>query len=198
MNPKMAAVAGLSLAGAVAGVFFVTRPSGREARTPAGPTVVERLPGELPPVRDEVSHHAPGSAPAVAEAFLRAWWRGHYDEAQQLSTGEMRRRCAENLTKTLALPPDLREQMRQVQVVAEAAAFDLERAVTTDLAPDDGGVARKEVRGEIHAHGRSPDGRPVESRRAQVLELALVEGAWKVARWTPGRTDAGISVGASP
>lgn len=197
MNPKMALVAGATLVAAIAGMLLVTRPATERPR-PTGTTAVERLPGELPPVRDEVSHYAPGSPAAVSEAFLRAWWRAHYDEAERLSTGEMRRRCSENLSKTLALTPDLREQMRQVQLVAEAAAFDLERAVTTDLPPADGGVARKEVRGEVYAHGSSPDGRRVESRRAQVLELELVEGGWKVARWTPGRSDAGISVHGGP
>lgn len=197
MNTKMAAVAALTLVVAIGGMLVATRPTS-ERPPEGGGTSVTRLPGELPPVQDEVTHYAPGSPAAVAESFLRAWWRGHYDEASQLSTGEMRRRCGENLTKTLALAPDLREQMRQVQVVAEAAAFDLERAVTADLPATDGGIARKEVRGEIHAHGASPDGRRVESRRAQVLEMELVEGAWKVARWTPGRSDAGISVGATP
>lgn len=197
MNPKMAAVAGGTLVAAMAGLLLLTRPTAERPRA-AGSTAVERLPGELPAVRDEVTHFAPGSPAAVSESFLRAWWRGHYEEAERLSTGEMRRRCNENLTKTLALTPDLREQMRQVQLVAEAAAFDLERAVTTDLAPADGGVARKEVRGEIHAHGSSPDGRQVESRRAQVLELELIDGGWKVARWTPGRSDAGISVHGGP
>lgn len=197
MNPKMAAVAAGTLVAAVAGMLLVTRPTPERPRG-GGSTAVERLPGELPAVQNEVTHYAPGSPAAVSESFLRAWWRGHYEAAGRLSTGEMRRRCDENLSKTLALTPDLREQMRQVQLVAEAAAFDLERAVTSDLPAGDGGVARKEVRGVIYAHGASPDGRQVESRRAQVLELELVDGGWKVARWTPGRSDAGISVRGAP
>jgi hypothetical protein len=108
----------------------------------------------------------------------------------------MRARCERNLAQALTLSPEEREQLREVQVVAHAAVFDFERVRVTELGASDAGVARREVRGEIHAHGSSPDGRRVESRREQVLELALVDGAWKVARWQPGRAgDAGITVG---
>lgn len=197
MNAKMLTLGAVTLLGAGAAVVLLTRPVPHDPR--GGPsTQVERLPGELQPLRDEAAHYAPGSPAAVSETFLRAWWRSHYEVAEQHATGEMRRRCRENLAKTLSLPPDLREQMRQVQVIAEAAAFDLERAVTTELSAGDGGVARREVRGEVHAHGSAPDGRPVESRRPQVLELELVDGAWKVSRWTPLRADGGITVGSGP
>lgn len=197
MNARMAIIGAASLLLAGGAVLWLTRPAERTP-TSAGSTVIERLPGELPPLREEASHYTPGSPAAVSEQFLRAWWRSHYETAEQNATGEMRRRCRENLAKTLALPPDLREQMRQVQVIAEAAAFDLERAVTEELPAADGGLARRSVRGEVHAHGLSPDGRRVESRRAQLLELEMVDGAWKVARWTPLSTDGGISLGARP
>lgn len=197
MNARMIALSGASLLAAIAGVLLLTRPSGPTAER-APTTAVSRLPGELPALRDEAIHYAPGSPAAVSEQFLRAWWRGHYETAEQHATGEMRRRCRENLAKTLSLTPDLREQMRQVQVIAEAAAFDLERAVTTELPAGDAGIARREVRGEVHAHGSAPDGRRVESRRGQRLELELVDGSWKVARWTPLHADGGISLGARP
>lgn len=197
MNARMAALGGATLVAAAVAVLSLTRPDASAPRT-TNPTAVERLPGELPALRDEGAHYAPGSPAAVSESFLRAWWRGHYDAAEQNATGDMRRRCRENLAKTLSLPPDLREQMRQVQVIAEAAAFDLERAVTTELPAGDGGLARREVRGEVHAHGSAPDGRRVESRRPQRLELDLIDGAWKVSVWTPLSSDAGISLGARP
>jgi len=196
VNPRMALVGAATLVVTLGAVLVLTRP-GREAPATAEPTALERLPGELPPLQDEAQHYAPGSPAAVSEGFLRAWWRGRYEAAGRLATGEMRRRCDENHTKTLNLTPDLREQMRQVQVIAEAAAFDLERAVTEDVRGD-GGAPRKIVRGEIHAHGASPDGHRVENRRAQELELELVDGAWRVARWTPGRSDGGITVGRGP
>lgn len=197
MNTKMLALGLITLLGAAGAVLTLTRPESSDPRARSA-TAVERLPGELPPLRDEGAHYAPGSPAAVSESFLRAWWRGHYEAAEQHATGDMRRRCRENLAKTLSLPPDLREQMRQVQVIAEAAAFDLERAVTTELPAGDGGVARREVRGEVHAHGSAPDGRRVESRRPQRLTLALIDGAWKVEQWTPLQTDAGISLGQRP
>lgn len=175
----------------IAALFGLTRP---KPQTPTRVTEVVRLPGELQPVRDESTHYPPGSPEAVAEAFLRYWWRSHYEDAARLSTGGMRARCERDLTKTRGLTPDEREQMRQVQVIAEAAAFDLERAMVSELPPDANGRARREVRGDIHAHGMTPDGRRVESRRAQVLRVEMVDGNWRVAEWTPVREDAGISV----
>ncbi len=74
-------------------------------------------------------------------------------------------------------------------MIAEAAQFDLERATVRDLPAGDGGVPRKEVRGVIYAHGPTPDGHTVESRREQTLVLELLDGAWRVASWTPSRVE---------
>ncbi|MBI5515659.1 MAG: hypothetical protein HY909_17895 [Deltaproteobacteria bacterium] len=189
---RLGALAGVSILGTAAVLLWSTRPSGTAGDR--GTHFAPR-PEDLRPAVDETSHFAPGSPAAVSEAFLRLWWRGHYEDARELSTGAMRARCERNLAQAQTLTPEEREQMRQVQVVAHAAVFDFERVRVTDLEAPDGGLPRREVRGEIHAHGSSPDGRQVESRREQVLELELVDGAWKVSRWQPGRVgDAGIRV----
>jgi hypothetical protein len=49
--------------------------------------------GAPAPVRD-TDHYVPGSPPAVAERFLRAWMRARYDEAGELAAGPMRARAA--------------------------------------------------------------------------------------------------------
>ena len=55
----------------------------------------------------------------------------------------------------------------------------------TELPPTGDGLPRREVLGEAHATGPSPDdARMVESRRGQRVVLVLVDGAWKVAEWT--------------
>lgn len=174
-------------------ILALTRP----VETPPAParmTEVVRQPGELPAARDEAQHFAPGSPSAVAEQFLRAWQRAHYEDAASLSTGMMKRRCERNLTEVLHMDPDTRESLRLVQVGAEAAQFDLERAVVNELPPGERGVARRQVRGVLHAHGPLPDGRMVESQREQTLDMELIDGAWRVASWTPTRGDAGITV----
>lgn len=190
-SKKMLGLAGATFALTLAALIGLTRPT---VQAPRRATDVVRLPGELPAVQDDTTHYPPGSPAAVAEGFLRSWWRSHYEDAGRLAAGGMRARCERDLAKTVALSPDEREQMRQVQVVAEAAAFDLERAEVTDMQPSPTGAPRKQVRGDIHAHGMSPDGRRVESRRAQILTLEMVDGNWRVVEWTPVREDAGISV----
>jgi len=156
-----------------------------------------RRAGDLTAAEDNLTQHAPGSPAAVAEGFLRQWFRAHYEEAARLSTGEVRARCQRNLQQMVQLTPELREELRQVQVIGEAAQFDLERAVTTELV-DDGGTARRRVEGVLHAHGPSPDGRRVASRRAQRLELVLEDGGWKVAVWAPAPGEAAIEVHGGP
>jgi hypothetical protein len=184
-------VAGLSLAVAFGAVALLSRP---RAGGPTGSsTAIVRRPGELTPAEDNVAHHSPGSPAAVAESFLRQWFRAHYDEAARLSTGEVRARCQRNLQQMVQLTPELREELRQVQLIGEAAQFDLERAVTTELVAD-GGPARRRVEGVLHAHGPTPDGRRVASRRAQRLELVLEDGGWKVAVWAPAPGEAAIEV----
>lgn len=183
---------GTLLATALA-ILALTRP----VETPDRPTQltgVVRQPGELPAARDEAQHFAPGSPSAVAEQFLRAWQRAHYEDAAALSTGAMKRRCERNLTEVMHMDPETRESLRLVQVGAEAAQFDLERAVVNEMPPGERGVARRQVRGMLHAHGPLPDGRMVESQREQTLDLELIDGAWRVASWTPTRGDAGITV----
>lgn len=188
-NNALLVLAAASLAAGVGLALWLTQPGA----SPATGTQVARRPSEPEAVHDR-SAYAPGSPAAVAEAFLRLWWRGHYDDARALTTGAVRARCERNLQKTLTLSPDEREQLRQVQVLAEAVQYDLERARVSDLDPGDAGAARKRVEGEVHAHGPSPDGRRVESRRGQTLVVEMVDGAWRVAEWTPAATDAGIVV----
>ena len=120
----------------------------------------------------------------MSERFLRARLRYRYDVAAESATGAEYARCMRNVTMFREMPPDQRETVRQAQLLAEAARFDLERVVVDDLPPGEGSVARKRVRGVIHAVG-PVDGRLVESRRGQTLELHLVDGGWRVAVWTP-------------
>ncbi len=192
-NRRPAALAALSLAGTIGLVLALTRP---EAPRPASQRVTEvvREPDEQAPARDEENHYAPGSPAAVAERFLRAWLRYHYDDAAAFATGSQKARCDRNVTLFRQMDPDTRERVRQEQIVAEAAQFDLEQAVTEELPPADGGVPRRRVRGTVHAHG-VVRGHTAENRREQALVLHLVEGAWRVAEWTPGRAaDGGIVV----
>lgn len=184
-------VAGLSLTLAFGAVALLSRPGAGGAQRPS--TAVVRRPGELTPAEDNVAHHSPGSPAAVAESFLRQWFRAHYEEAARLSTGEVRARCQRNLQQMVQLTPELREELRQVQLIGEAAQFDLERAVTTELDAD-GGPARRRVEGILYAHGPTPDGRRVASRRAQRLELVLEDGGWKVGLWAPAPGEATIDV----
>lgn len=187
-----AGLAAVSLVGAVAAVLTVTRP-----QAPAAPTRITEVrpePGEQAHARDVEHHYAPGSPAAMAERFLRARLRYHYDDAAALATGAERARCERNVELYRQMTPEVREDVRAAQVFADATEFDLERAVVDDLAPGPGNVARKEVRGVIYAHGLTPDGHPVENRRAQTLVMHLLDGAWRVAEWSPGPSDGGIVV----
>lgn len=189
-NPKLVALAVVSALAAVALLFVLSRP----APTPPadrGVMAPQREQGDPHAARDEPIHFAPGSPGAVAERFLRARLRYRYDLAAELATGTERARCEHNVALFREMLPEQREAVRQGQLLAEAAVFDLERAVVDDLPPGEGAVARKRVRGVVHAVG-PVDGRTVESRRGQTLELHLVEGAWRVAVWTPDVGDPSI------
>lgn len=195
MTPKQRlplALAAVSLVGTIGAVLAFTRPSSVRAPPPRV-TAVLREPGEAAPARDEEHHFAPGSPAAVAERFLRVRLRYHYDDAAELATGAERTRCERNVRQFTQLSPDQREAVREAQLIAEAAQFDFEQVVTEPTAPGENGAARKLVRGVLHARG-PVEGRTVESRREQSLLVEMVDGAWRVCEWTPGRSDGGISV----
>jgi hypothetical protein len=193
MNRRaLAALAAAVALGSVAAVLALTRPA-PPPPAPTRPMAVERASDDPPAARDDEGHFAPGSPAAVAERFLRARLRYRYDEAATLATGGERARCERNVALFRAMPPEQRETVRQGQLIAEAATFDLERAVTDALPPGPNGAARKQVRGVVHARG-PVEGHTVESSRAQTLVLELVDGAWRVAEWTPGASDGGITV----
>lgn len=82
-------MAGVSLVAALGAVLVLTRPQGpatvaERAREEAP---AARVAGEPPPAVDDEHAYAPGSPGAVAERFLRAFWRAHYVDAAALSTG---------------------------------------------------------------------------------------------------------------
>lgn len=191
-RPALLGVAALTVAASVGVVLALTRPA-PPSQTPRRPMAVEREADDPPAARDEANHFAPGSPAAVAERFLRARLRYRYDDAAALATGRERSRCERNVTLYREMPPDQREAVRQAQLIAEAATFDLERALTDDLPPGPDGAARKRVRGVIHARG-PVEGRTAESSREQTVVLELVAGAWRVAEWTPGASDGGITI----
>jgi hypothetical protein len=181
------AMAGVSLVAALGAVLVLTRPQGpatvaERAREEAP---AARVAGEPPPAVDDEHAYAPGSPGAVAERFLRAFWRAHYVDAAALATGETLARCQRDQRAGAELPPEHAELYRRVRVFREASRYRLERVTVTELPPTSDGLARKLVLGEAHATGPSPDdARMVESRRGQRLVLVLVDGAWKVAEWT--------------
>lgn len=194
-------VSAATLTLAVAAVLVLSRPK-TEPTGPVGPTTLVRRAGELPAAHDDETRFAPGSPGAVAERFLRLWFRLHYDQARELAVGDVRHRCEHNLAQWAEAPSVIREELRETQVYAEAAAFDLERAVVTDLPPAPVGSAtdagppraRRSVVGELHAHGPLPDGRRIDSRRGQSLVVVLIDGAWRVAEWRSDRTDGGMQI----
>ena len=184
---RVAAVAGVSLAAALGGVLLLTRPpppATVSARaTEEAPAA--RVAGEPPPAVDDDHAYAPGSPGAVAERFLRAFWRAHYADAASLATGETLARCRRDERAGAELPPEHAEIFRRVRVFREASRYRLERVTVTELPTASDGRARRLVQGEAHATGPSPDdARMVESRRGQRLVLVLVDGAWRVAEWT--------------
>ena len=181
------AVAAGSLVLALGGVLLLTRP-------PTPTTVAEgtreeapatRVADEPPPAVDDENAYAPGSPAAVAERFLRAFWRAHYADAAALSTGATLTRCQRDQREGADLVPEHAELYRRVRVFREASRYRLERVTVSELPAAGDGLARRLVQGEAHATGPSPDdARMVESRRGQRLELVLRDGAWKVAEWT--------------
>jgi hypothetical protein len=183
----VAAVAGLSLAAALGAVMLLTRPPATTAAVDRASeeAPIERVAGEPPPAVDDDHAYAPGSPGAVAERFLRAFWRAHYTDAAALATGETLARCRRDQRSGADLSPEHAELFRRVRVFREASRYRLERVTVTELPPARDGLARRLVLGEAHATGPSPDdNRMVESRRGQRLELVLRDGAWLVDQWT--------------
>jgi hypothetical protein len=165
----------------VAGIVLLGRNSPRtnHAQMPAVPT--ERRVNEPTPVRD-VDHYVPGSPPAVAERFLRAWMHAHYDEARDLATGEMRVRAEREMAEVSAFNAQQMEEYRHTRPYLDATNVDLEHVEMRDLPPSADGHPRKEVRGQGHAYGSFNDnGTQMDSRRGQTFVLEMVDGAWRVA-----------------
>jgi hypothetical protein len=185
---RTAILAAVTLVVSVGVVFALTRTPARH--TAERITTVEHQPTDPTPARDE-THYAPGSPAAVAERFLRERLRHHYEDASALATATERGVCQRRLQQYRALTSEQREDLqRVVQVQAEAMQFNLARAVTEDLPPTTGDIARKRVHGVLHARYEN-GGQGAETARGQTLEMHLVEGAWRVAEWTPDPTDAG-------
>jgi hypothetical protein len=197
---RAAALAAVLFTATLGGVMVLTRPPApraapERAREEAPAT---RAPGEPPPAVDDDHAFAPGSPGAVAERFLRAFWRAHYVDAAALATGETLARCRRDQRAGAELPPEHAELFRRVRVFREASRYRLERVTVTELPPGADGAARRLVQGEAHATGPSPDdARMVESRRGQRLELVLVDGAWKVSAWTATARGPAPDAGAS-
>lgn len=183
---RVMAVAAASLALTAGVVLLLTRPTPPPAsQRPHEEPPVPRNPGEPPPAVDDDHAFAPGSPAAVAERFLRSFWRQHYTDAAALATGEMLARCRRDQQSASELAPEHAELYRRIRVYREASSYRLERVTVTEQTPLSDGAARRLVVGEAHAAGPSPDdSRVVESRRGQRVALVLVDGAWKVAEWT--------------
>ena len=150
--------------------------------SPASLTHVERAVGDPDPVRD-TDHYVPGSPPAVAERFLRAWMRGRYDEARELATGEARARAERELQEVASFTPEQRDEFRRTRAYVDATRYELEHVTMEDLPPGPDGRARKRVRGQARATG-DYRGTHVDSRRGQTFTLEMVEGSWRVSERT--------------
>lgn len=184
---RVIAIAGVSVVAALGAVLVLTRPPPPTTATTTAreEAAAPRVAGEPPPAIDDDHAYAPGSPGAVAERFLRSFWRAHYQDAAALATGDTLARCRRDERAGAELPPEHAEIFRRVRVFREASRYRLERVTVTELPPAGDGFARRQVLGEAHATGPSPDdARMVESRRGQRLVLVLVDGAWKVAEWT--------------
>jgi hypothetical protein len=131
------------------------------------------------PVAD-VAHYVEGSAPAVSEQFLRAWMRQQYTVAAGLAVGPLRARCELRARELAALEGAQREELERARSFTAATRYDLEHVESRDLPPDEQGRARKEVRGQAHAHG-AYSGVRLDSRRGQTFVLLRIEGVWRVA-----------------
>ncbi len=173
-------IAVCAMATTIAAVVYLGRPR-PPARTGSTDTASRRG-GEPTPVRD-VDHYVPGSPPAVAEAFLRAWMRGRYERARDLATNTMRERCDHEIREVAALDDAQREELRRTRVYVDATNYDLEHIEMVDLPAGANGRARRQVRGQAHATGSFP-GTRVDSRRGQTFVLEMVDGAWRVAERT--------------
>ncbi len=135
---------------------------------------------EAPSAVRDADHYVEGSAPWVAERFLRAWMRQRYDLARDLALGALRDRCELRQRELDALEPSQRAEIDRTRSFTAATHYDLEHVESRDLPPDAEGRARKEVRGQGHARG-SYAGYRVDSRRGQTFILVQVDGRWRVA-----------------
>jgi hypothetical protein len=147
------------------------------------------------PVRD-ADHYVEHSPPWVAERFLRAWMRQRYDVARDLSVGALRDRCELRQRELDALVPAQRAEIERTRAFTAATHYDLEHVETQDLAPDEQGRARKEVRGQGHASG-AYGGVRVDSRRGQTFILVQIDGRWRVAErtWERGAGERDVDAG---
>lgn len=154
-----------------------------------------RVAGDPQPVTD-VDHFVPGSAPAVAERFLRAWMRARYDDARALATGPMRARAEQEIAEVGAFDGTQAEMLRRTRAFTAATSYDLDHVQLLDLPPSPEGRARKQVRGVAHARGVF-DGRTIETQRGQTFVLEQVNGAWRVADRT-WESETSADAGATP
>ncbi len=166
----------------VAGIVYLGRGTTRRgaAATHAEPN--ERHFAAPVPVSD-VDHYVPGSPPAVAERFLRAWMRARYEDARDLATGEMRARAEHEVQEVGTFNATQLEEYRHTRAYVDATNYDLEHIEMRDLPPSPEGHARREVRGQGHAYGAF-EGTRVDSRRGQTFVLEMVDGAWRVSERT--------------
>jgi hypothetical protein len=160
----------------VAGIVLAGRFSGPSH--PARPAMVRH--GDEPVAVHDVDHYVPGSPPAVAERFLRAWMRARYEDARDLSTGEMRGRCEHAIAEVGGFNAEQMEEYRRTRVYVDATNYDLEHIEMHDLASGPDGNPRREVRGQAHAYAAF-NRTTVDSRRGQTFVMVQENGAWRVA-----------------
>jgi hypothetical protein len=165
----------------IAGIVYLGRGA---TRRPTHPSTALQRPavGDPAPVRD-VDHYVPGSPPAVAERFLRAWMRGRYEDVRDVSAGPMRERAEHEIAEVAAFNAQQMEEYRRTRVYTDATNVDLEHIEMRDLPPTPDGRPRKEVRGQGHSYAQFP-GTEVDSRRGQTFVLEMVDGAWRVSERT--------------
>ncbi len=165
----------------VAAIVLLGRGNGRPRAHPITPSAERRV-SEPTPVTD-VDHYVPGSPPAVAERFLRAWMRARYEDARDLATGGMRERAEHEIAEVANFNAQQMEEYRHTRTYVDATHVDLEHIEIRDLPATADGRARKEVRGQGHSYANFP-GTDVDSRRGQTFVLEMVDGAWRVAERT--------------
>lgn len=193
--PTLPVVAVVTLLCTASAVLLANR-FARRAPTAASPLDRANRANEPVAARDQ-EHYVPGSPPAVAEAFLRAWMRARYADARDLSAGPLRQSAEQQAQELRSLTGDAAERIRQTTVYLDATRFDLEHVALRDLPPSPEGHPRKEVRGQAHAYG-SYNGTRMDSRRGQTFVLELVDGAWRVTERDWERTGTGIQHTADP